>query len=153
MWIYGSGHFRKCCRTRANKRKVGDILSKAVTAAKKPKTKCAEEVDYIFHLYDDDFITCSLGNVKLDMLIDSGSKCNIINDQTWEIQKSSNVYVENQVKNREITLMANGSQKPLTVLGSFESSIVVGKGFRVKKATQLDVYSVKTRRLNWVCLK
>lgn len=130
-----TGHFRKCCRTRASKRKLDDISPKPVSASKKPKTKLAEEVDYIFHFDDDDFITCVLGNVKLDMLIDSGSKCNVITDQTWEILKNSGVRVENQVKNPEKTFMAYGSQKPLTVLGSFDSSIVVGNGFRVEKAT------------------
>lgn len=112
-----TGHFRKCCRTRASKRKLDDIPPKSVSASKKPKTKLAEEVDYIFHLDGDNFITCILGTVKLHMLIDSGSKCNIITDQTWEILKNSGVRVENQVKNPKKTFMAYGSQ-PLTVLGS-----------------------------------
>lgn len=139
------GHFRKCCRTRASKRK-SDPPPQAVNAkrvkANRPKQ---EEIDYIFHLDGDDSITCSLGHVEIDMLIDSGSKCNIINDVTWEILKSKGIRVENQVKNPEKKFVAYGSQHPLTVLGSFDTSITIGNGSTSEKET---FYVVKSGTRN-----
>ncbi|KAG7302949.1 hypothetical protein JYU34_012943 [Plutella xylostella] len=128
------GHFRTCCRTRANKRKSDEITAKedGVRGAKRQKTKPVEEVDYIFHIDGDDTITCTLGDVQIDMLIDSGSKCNIISDVAWENLKSSGIRVENQIKNPDKKLMAYGSDKPLNVLGSFDSIIVVGNGKPLK---------------------
>lgn len=69
------------------------------------------------------------------MLIDSGSRCNIINDVTWEILKSKGVLVTNQVRNPDKKFIAYGSQHPLTVLGCFDSTITVGNGLVLDKAT------------------
>lgn len=129
------GHFQRHCRTKASKRK--NILNHSdnpkrfkentnKTAVLKP-TKNESTVDYIFHLDDDSEICCQVGGVALKMLIDSGSKCNIINDQTWEYLKQSSVKVSNQNANPDKILMAYGSKEPLKILGSFESSIHVGQ--------------------------
>lgn len=140
------GHFRKYCRTRASKRK-GDQTTQSENSTKKykPKPKPEERVDYIFHLDGDDSIICTLGDVQIEMLIDSGSKCNIINDATWEILKSKGVRVENQVKNPDKKFMAYGSQEPLIVLGCFDSSISVGNGSTLQKET---FYVVKSGTRN-----
>lgn len=74
------GHFRAQCKTRANKRK-GSFHDKYKN--KKPKVgsreKTETEIDYIFHIDDDAMINCQIGGITVKMLIDSGSKCNIIN--------------------------------------------------------------------------
>nr|CAH7764304.1 unnamed protein product [Callosobruchus chinensis] len=75
-----------------------------------------EELDYVFQIDDDSVIKCNLGGVPLDMLIDSGSKTNIIDDKT----------VYDQIKNPTKLLFAYGSSTPLKVLGSFRSKISVG---------------------------
>lgn len=126
------GHFRKQCRTRVGKRKNNDIISSK--PSKKPKSK-SEEVDYIFHIDNDDTIKCTLGGVEIEMLIDSGSKCNIINDVTWETLKKNGVVVENQIKSPNKRFMAYGSRNALTVLGSFDSTITIGNNFSRGKAT------------------
>ncbi|XP_022827954.1 uncharacterized protein LOC111357464 isoform X5 [Spodoptera litura] len=140
------GHFRNYCRTRASKRK-GDqaIQSGNPTKKYKPKSKPEERVDYIFHLDGDDSIICTVGDVQIEMLIDSGSKCNIINDVTWEILKSKDVRVENQVKNPDKKFMAYGSQEPLTVLGCFDSSISADNGSTLQEET---FYVVKSGTRN-----
>lgn len=140
------GHFRKCCRTRANKRKTDEVPAKVVGAAKRPKpnSKPVDEVDYIFNIDGDETITCTLGDVQIEMLIDSGSKCNIISDATWETLKNSGIRVENQVKSPEKKLMAYGCKEPLTVLGSFDAVIIVGNG----KTTKTTFYVVKNGTRN-----
>lgn len=103
---------------------------------KKPRSNSAEEVDYIFHLDGEVIITCTLGGAKVNMLIDSGSKCNIICDATWEILKTNKVHVvESQVKCPDKKFMAYASQNPLVVLCSFVSTVMVGNGAVSGKAT------------------
>ncbi|XP_060808134.1 uncharacterized protein LOC132903569 [Amyelois transitella] len=134
------GHFRRYCKTSKKKRKFNDITSGTTTVAesstKKIKTsKPAEDVHYIFQIDGDDTIVCTLGGVNIDMLIDSGSKCNIINDATWENLKSLNIIVKNQVKSPQKNFVAYGSQNPLTVLGAFDSSIVISNGCKLDEET------------------
>ena len=121
------GHFRSQCRTRVKKRKATTALQKD---NKKKKSDYNEntktEIDYIFHLDDDEVITCQVGGVNIEMLIDSGSKCNIINDTTWHNLKRCKIKIYNQVKSPEKMFKAYGSQNPLTVLGSFEAKVMVG---------------------------
>lgn len=131
-----SGHYRKFCRTRVNKRKHDDATFKNNSfVAKKPRIDSAEKIDDIFLLDGDDTITCTLGGEKVDMLIDSGSKCNIISDVTWEMLKANNIRVKSQVKCSDKKFMAYGSKKPLVVLGSFTSYIKIGSGAGLDEAT------------------
>ncbi|KAL4720998.1 hypothetical protein ACJJTC_015381 [Scirpophaga incertulas] len=132
-------------KTRTIKRKI-DHPPPTTNATKKFKGKPKhEEVDYIFHLDGDESIICSIGEVDVEMLIDSGSKCNIINDVTWELLKSKGIRVNNQVKNPDKIFMAYGSQHPLIVLGCFDSSINVGNGSKLDKQT---FYVVKSGTKN-----
>lgn len=140
------GHFRSQCKTRASKRKPANEITngnpskkfkftakdggnKLTTAANKDpipiEKKSKTNIDYIFHLDDDTILTCNLGGVVIDMIIDSGSKCNILSDKTWNYLKSSRAVVRNQVANPGRTFMAYGSDKPLTVIGAFDAEIGV----------------------------
>ncbi|XP_043471652.1 uncharacterized protein K02A2.6-like [Leptopilina heterotoma] len=83
-------------------------------------------IDYIFHIDDDATITCQIGGVNLEMLIDSGSKCNIICEKSWDFLKSQNCKVKSQDRNPDKIFMAYGANEPLTVLGLFEAEIRVG---------------------------
>lgn len=124
------GHFQKHCRTRANKRKNTNLPSNNIKAKNSkvelPKNKDHTPVDYIFHIDDDATIDCQVGGVHIKMLIDSGSRSNIINDKTWELMKKSNVIVYNQAKSSDRTFLAYGAKDPLKVIGSFDSLIKVG---------------------------
>lgn len=129
------GHFASQCRTRANKRKSQNMndnksFKKKKTEGKNYKDrkndKDTNKIDYIFHIDEDVLINCELGGVNVDMIIDSGSKCNIISGETWSFLKSHNIEVQNQIKTPNKKFMAYGSQVPLTVLGSFEAAIKIG---------------------------
>ena len=79
----------------------------------------------------------------MEMLIDSGSICNIITDKTWENMKKFKVKLENMVKNPNKTLVAYGSREPLTILRFFEAEIMVGENTR-----QAEFYVVKNGTRN-----
>lgn len=131
------GHFLKMCRTRANKRKPNPRDQKTNSKKRRfekndtegpsgKKNKSDAVIDYIFHIDEDAAISCQIGGVDVDLLIDSGSKCNIISEKSWNLMKAKNVIVTNQEKKPDKTFMSYGSKDPLTVLGSFEAEICVG---------------------------
>ena len=128
------GHFREHCRTR-QKRQFSNHRTE--TVHKKPKTETRKyadksEIDYIFHLDDDETIKCDIGGVIVDMLIDSGSKCNVITDKTWQYLKNNSVLVSNQIRNPNKTLISYGSKKPLDIMGSFDANISVFGNIGIK---------------------
>lgn len=73
------------------------------------KKKEPTSLEYTFHIDDDATINCQVGGVTINMLIDSGSKSNIINDKTWDFMKQSNVIVTKQQKSSDKNFMAYGA--------------------------------------------
>lgn len=127
------GHFKIYCRTRTSKRKSLEKQNNEVKKfkpneqhIKQPINQPGQNINYIFHIDDDAEIACQVGGINMNMLIDSGSKNNIITDKTWEYLKSNAVVVSNQQRGSEKIFMAYGSNDPLEVLGSFEAQITVG---------------------------
>lgn len=118
------GHYRQYCRSTkiGLKRKI-DERGKTDDSSSERNKKKKVEVDYVFNFNDDATVECLVGGVKLDMLVDSGCKVNLISQETWRILKEKRVKVENQVKKPDKTLMAYGSNTPLNINGSFETII------------------------------
>lgn len=136
------GHFKSHCRTRANKRKSTtsitnkyhkklkitkkDVNNKSENNATTKQYSTKANVDYIFHIDDDATLSCNVGGVEVEMIIDSGSKCNILSNKTWNRLKECKVEVKNQIANPDKTFVAYGNDKPLTVIGAFDADIRVG---------------------------
>ncbi|XP_063391875.1 uncharacterized protein LOC134677371 [Cydia fagiglandana] len=130
------GHFRNQCKTRASKRKPP--TQSPITAKKprltmknedKPKPKTLPQktnVDYIFHIDNDETLKCHVGGVEIELVIDSGSKSNILSVSTWDYLKQHNGYVMNQVAEPDKNFIGYGGSAPLTVIGSFDTDIQVG---------------------------
>lgn len=143
------GHFRNQCKTRASKRqssvsiankyphkkfnptKKDDDKSNAISNRKPASAK--SNIDYIFHIDDDATVSCNIGGVKVDMIIDSGSRCNILSDTTWKNLKKCGITITNQIANPDKTFVAYGSDQPLSVIGSFDADIRIGN--RVQTGT------------------
>lgn len=126
------GHFRQWCKSQvAQKRKATETKKQDRqendTRNKKMRrvnnVEDAEEIDYVFYVDNDATIECVMGGVKLNMLIDSGCKPNLITDKTWKLLKSKNIICTKQVSKPDKTLIAYGSKTPLDVQGSFETLI------------------------------
>lgn len=71
-------------------------------------------------------IECTIGGVKTKAIVDSGCKCNLIDEQTWARLKASKINVRDQRTDSDRTFKAYGGHK-LTVLGMFKASISVGR--------------------------
>nr|CAI5858972.1 unnamed protein product [Callosobruchus analis] len=126
------GHFAKHCRS-LRKRKVQKNPENPSGSFKRRGGRSKEEaahiseVEYVFHVDGDECINCEIGGVNVEMLIDSGSKSNILTEATWEQLKKSKVSVENQQKSPNKILFGYGSQTPLKILGSFNAIIKIDK--------------------------
>lgn len=131
------GHFERYCRS------TRIFRPSSVPFATGPPTKkfksrrndddirnvsdATDDTDYVFHLDDDeDTVTCEVGGVGIDLLIDSGSKSNIISEKSWEFLKKSGIIVSKQIKNPSKILFAYGAKEPLNILGSFDAKIKLG---------------------------
>ena len=65
-------------------------------------------------------------DIDTEIIIDSGSKCNIMNETIWNHMKRNKIEIFKQIRNPKKIFMAHGCKNPLEVLGSFETYITVG---------------------------
>lgn len=88
--------------------------------------------EYIFCI-SDEYVFCvnselsneiqvTIGGVQLKIVIDSGSKYNIVDSKTWDFLKANKVIVSNQRKEVGSAFKSYGDH-PLTTLGVFEALI------------------------------
>lgn len=129
------GHFRRQCRTKSMQKRKLENTGKQVRdtqnwkrnkrSRKESGVDCVEdrEAHYVFNINNDSTVECDVGGVKMNMLIDSGCKLNLITDRTWKILKDNKIETYNQIKNPAKTLLPYGSNTPLDVTGSFEAKI------------------------------
>ncbi|XP_013167322.1 PREDICTED: uncharacterized protein K02A2.6-like [Papilio xuthus] len=135
------GHYQKCCKTKSvhRKRKHAQNQEKEYNYNKRQRKETTvnsvenEEIQYIFNLNDDATIKCEIGGVKLDMLIDSGCKLNLISNKTWKLLKENKIICDKQVKKPNKILLAYGSKTPLQIEGSFEA--VIKANSKTERAT------------------
>ncbi|CAH2008502.1 unnamed protein product [Acanthoscelides obtectus] len=118
------GHVSKQCRTKPGKRTHYESTTVKKSRYREPdKDDDDHNTNYVFHIDNDSDISCMIGGIPVQMVIDSGSKCNILNDETWTYLKNSQVSVSNQIKRPKKILMAHASKEPLTILGCYDAEI------------------------------
>ncbi|CAH2106056.1 unnamed protein product [Euphydryas editha] len=87
--------------------------------------KDTDNIHYVFRIDEDSELECDIGGVKVNMLVDSGCKCNLITSKTWHEMKSNNVNICNQNDKPDKLFYGYGSDKPLKLIGSFEARIKI----------------------------
>lgn len=140
----GNNNFsRKCFSKRVDR--VNNKLAEMKTDDEQPafkKQKPNEEIVQLVHENpfdnDDDLngvycittsgsdneICCQIGGVQVKAIIDSGSKCNLIDEHTWQNMKKSNVKVTNKKRKSDRSFKAYGGHA-LTVLGTFDAALQI----------------------------
>lgn len=87
--------------------------------------------DYAFALRDEirvlereEVISANIGGVEIDLLVDSGSRCNIIDQKTWESLKSRGI----RCTSRKVSKIAfpYGKKEEIKIFGEFDCEIKVG---------------------------
>ena len=116
-----TGHFAKCCRSKPNDNKDSQQQKRHVHSVNEE-----EEVDYAFAVSTTDKmmpkISINLGGIQLkDVLVDSGSTCNIVCRDTWEKLKQERIMCCSRKTNKH--LFAYGAEKSLSVVGEFDAEL------------------------------
>lgn len=87
-----------------------------------------DKTEYIFNVTScdsDGEMQCEIGGVPVSVVIDSGSKYNLLSQSNWEQLKSSKVVVSNQRREAPVVFKAYGGQ-PLPLIGAFNAMLKVG---------------------------
>lgn len=131
-------HFARKCFTRAvNKRKLNDELGNEIPhkiIRDAESVQMIENKDKIYENYEDIFmlstpkcsnsIWCKIGTIEVQAVVDSGSKYNIIDRETWVELKNKNVVTTMRKKDVDIGFRAYGGHE-LKFLGMFEAILEV----------------------------
>lgn len=132
-------HFQRRCRTQtAQKRKFND--ERYQTNFNKKIKRDGEDVNLVKSLeedYDDIFcdidvqgngnkLWCTVGGVEKEVIVDSGSRYNIVDRETWQELKASNIKTIVRKKEVDVNFKSYGGHR-LNFLGMFRAQIQIGK--------------------------
>lgn len=113
------GHFKACCKTKL-KENTGKV-NRVDTL----QNKSDSNDDYVFTVNEmgrsSGKVDVTLGGVKLQMIIDSGASCNVVDKQLWEKLKLQKIKC--QSKKCEKILYGYGNSNPLKTIGTFVAEI------------------------------
>uniref|UniRef100_A0A1L8DIS4 RNA-directed DNA polymerase n=3 Tax=Nyssomyia neivai TaxID=330878 RepID=A0A1L8DIS4_9DIPT len=111
-----------------------DCKKQRIRAVEDMSTMNEIKDSYIFNIGDgDEYVFCKVGGVLIEMLIDSGSAHNIIDEKTWIYMKKNGVAILKESSECHRALKAYGQDACLEILGVFEASVSVednGKEYR-----------------------
>lgn len=152
------GHFARMCRT-SNKRKMEQEQSQNNYDRKQRDYKRArvnmvhdqiendddEEAceNFVNSLSDnhDELVWFKVGNVLIEMMIDSGSKFNVISENTWKYLCTNQASVR-RISSSNKKLKAYGQQKPLEIICTFEAELSINDSGK-KLHTSTIFYVIK----------
>lgn len=87
--------------------------------------------DYVFAIRGNDKFSSDLvftvGGVEIEMLVDSGSSVNVVDENTWNELKRNQVKVLQQSKYSDKVLNPYGGGKSLVVIGVFKAEMSIGQ--------------------------
>lgn len=128
----GRYHFSRKCRSKKRawsatpKQEKNDNDSKENTKRAKSETVqnvSDEEVNYVFHISTagkSNEVICKIGGVNTSVVIDSGSRYNLLDESKWLQLKVMRIRVAKQNMECEKIFKAYGGYQ-LTVIGTFEA--------------------------------
>ena len=111
------GHFQICCKTKLKKDKSKQGKSKVHWVESASGNEPDDEQIFIIG-NKLATIDVQIAGKSINMLIDSGASCNVIDSNTWKTRKS-NVKLNKCDRN----VYAYGSKSPLHVIGKFDTNI------------------------------
>lgn len=158
------GHFERTCRKRRadgktsfNPKRVNQVneSSDKNDIHERDARKDSESDEKVYYAFyggnDKNVLPGMIGGVPVELLVDSGADVNLIKPETWESMKLQRIQVKSTVKGCSKVLKAYGSDKPLTIIGSFEADIVIGvkkveAEFLVVQGGQRDILGDRTAK-------
>ena len=118
------GHFAVKCKSTpkfTSKSKKPNRYARSISKYTEP-----DDETYIFTVKDSfsaNRLIVNVGGVPLDMIIDSGATCNVIDKNTWAFLKAQKLFKCISHARTDKTLFAYGSKTPLKLAGTFRANI------------------------------
>lgn len=135
----GVGHIkRNCGNLRQGSEKIAAV-SEQENQSQEAKAPKVEADEYLFFLGGGHTVECVVGGVKLDMILDTGCKSNIITLPTWLLMKAQGAKVFNAIKNPNKSFKAFGQKDKLPVVGAFEAQLKIDDKEKTTKFYVVDV--------------
>ncbi|XP_062550554.1 uncharacterized protein K02A2.6-like [Armigeres subalbatus] len=137
----GLDHFEAMCRKRDHNSVAGEktkerrvyevehipVSKKLCDEEQESNSEGSTKVYYAFYGGNEsNILDCTVGGVPMEVLIDSGADANLIRIETWEMLKNEKVQVMKSTKGCSRVLKGYGSDKPLSVVGTFEAEVSIG---------------------------
>lgn len=121
------GHFEVCCKTKPKSKWQKNKKAAIRNIETHDLGSDEEEKTYVFTIQNrkcakNDF-SVSIGGIQTEVIIDSGATVNVIDRDLWEQLKQQKVKCQSQSKSSSRKLYPYGSNKPLTVAGSFVTDV------------------------------
>lgn len=139
------------CRKRKQSSEVRGKPKKVFNVQHVPETNdpCDEEQEEIsenstkvyYAFYggnESNTLDCVIGGISLKVLIDSGADANLIRMETWNMMKQERIQVLKSSKGCSRVLKGYGSDRPLSIVGTFEAKVTIGR-----KTTVAEFFVVK----------
>lgn len=118
------GHFSSCCRAGLKKRNTQNFKTNKVRAIESENDE--DDTEHVFNLDDEQSEEkCRVGGVDISVVIDSGTKRNLIPIQVWEQMKTKKVKTLEELKGSDVTFKAYGQDDPIPVRGRFKAQVVM----------------------------
>ncbi|CAG2251175.1 unnamed protein product [Mytilus edulis] len=127
------GHFEKCCKSKKKISKNHYSRKTNVRHVESADDTCSEpdyeneDDDYAFTVHGNQGkvskFSVNVGGIDVPVVIDSGATVNIIDRTPWEHLKKNKIKCESKTSSKN--LYAYGSNKPLTIAGSFNTNVCV----------------------------
>ncbi|XP_055614912.1 uncharacterized protein K02A2.6-like [Toxorhynchites rutilus septentrionalis] len=142
-----TGQFEKVCRKRPfnpppsflpKKVQAIEDSDQNIPSVQKDTVLCSHEAEkkvyYTFYTGSQaNVFQCKIGGVEVDVFVDSGSDVNIITSKSWDFMKAQKTIIARCEKGSAVVLKAYGNNKPLTILGTFDAVVEIGKRSTISK--------------------
>lgn len=145
------GHFARRCKTRAKKRSAGASNNRSFDTKRRKTVNLVNDIDHYsddddheqirkFDCFnvrcdttsetDDEIINCHVGNVPITMLIDSGSKVNIITTSDWN-KLTKNKSTMWNISDSSSTRLSAFTGCPMKIVKEFAAGIRIGNAAEI----------------------
>lgn len=115
-------HFARKCFTKGNTQQPSKVF-------KREPIRLINEYDDVFCIYtgerNDNKIWCKIGGVEVEVVVDSGTKRNIVDRESWADLKAKNIVTTWRRKKVDVGFTSYGGHR-LNFLGMFEANVQVG---------------------------
>ncbi|XP_048774395.2 uncharacterized protein K02A2.6-like [Ostrea edulis] len=115
------GHFAKVCKTKSDSPRTKPGRDRSTKHVHLVQSESSED-QFAFAVHDkytNGMIDINVGGATVQMLIDSGATCNIVNSDIWSAIRANNESMS--LSRNTKRLFSYGSKEPLQILGTFQT--------------------------------